>query len=101
MTEEKEGAKCFGCKWRGRVPGSAHSCCKHPDLKNATENPLAGLMASFASVGRAEPQIDIMALSKKFELRANPHGIRKGWFNWPWNFDPVWLENCNAREAKE
>ena len=27
-------------------------------------------------------------------------GIRKGWFDWPHNFDPVWLEECNGFDAK-
>jgi hypothetical protein len=26
----------------------------------------------------------------------NPHGIKNGWFFWPLNFDPVWLEACNG-----
>ena len=92
--------KCYDCKWRGSVPGSVHSCCKHPELKSATEDPLAGIMAMFSSIGRSKPQIDIMAISKKFEIKANPTGIKRGWFNWPWNFDPNWLENCNALEVK-
>jgi hypothetical protein len=57
------------------VPGSAHSSCKHPDLKEVNKDPfagMAGMMAIFRSVGRGEPAIDIMALSKKFEIRANP-----------------------------
>jgi hypothetical protein len=30
-----------------------------------------------------------------------PHGICNGWFIWPINFDPVWLENCDGFESKE
>lgn len=92
---------CYNCKYRGMIPGDAHSCCKHPDLKGTTDDPIAGLMAMFASVGRTNPQINIKAISAKFQIEADPHGIKKGWFNWPWNFDPVWLENCNAFEPKE
>lgn len=22
---------CYECKFRGRVPGDAHSCCRHPN----------------------------------------------------------------------
>jgi len=58
-------------------------------------------MAMFASIGRVDPQIDLLAISEKFNIRANSHGIKRGWFNWPWNFDPVWLENCNAFTSKE
>ena len=91
---------CYKCKWRGPVPGDAHSCCRHPDLDGAGNDPFAGIMAMFASVGRTAPQIAIEASLKKFEIRANSHGIQKSWFNWPWNFDPAWLENCNAFEIK-
>jgi hypothetical protein len=28
-------------------------------------------------------------------------GKRMGWFNWPIDFDPVWLESCNGFEQKE
>ena len=91
---------CFNCKYRGTLPGDAHSCCKHPDLKSANDDPLAGLMAMFASVGRTQPQIANQAISNKFGIKANPTGIKRGWFNWPWNFDPTWLENCNAHELK-
>jgi hypothetical protein len=91
---------CYKCKWRGTVPGDTHSCCRHPDLKDAGNDAFAGMMAIFASVGRTTPQISIKAFAEKFEIRANLHGIKKGWFNWPWNFDPLWLENCNAFEIK-
>ena len=28
-------------------------------------------------------------------------GIRNGWFNWPYNFDPIWLRDCDGFTAKE
>ena len=93
--------KCYECKYRDTIPGTSHSCCKHPDLNDAMNNPLARLMAMFASVGRVDPQIDIQAVSNKFQIEADYHGIKSGWFNWPWNFDPVWLENCNAFKEKK
>lgn len=96
----KEGLDCYTCKHRGMVPGDAHSCCRHPDLKGAADDPFAGMMAIFASKGRTAPVVAVEAALEKFEIRANPHGIRRGWFNWPWNFDPVWLVNCNAYEEK-
>ena len=98
MPEKK--TNCYACKWIGECAGTVHKCCKHPDLEGATNDPLAGMMAMFASVGRAAPQIDIQAISTKFQIDANYHGIKRGWFNWPWNFDPLWLNNCNAWEQK-
>ena len=29
-------------------------------------------------------------------VTGNPHGIRSGWFLWPLNFDPTWLESCDG-----
>ena len=39
--------------------------------------------------------------NRKAEVRGNPHGIKNGWFMWPYNFDPVWLESCNGFTQKE
>ena len=91
MTEKK--FNCYECKYRDEVPGSSHSSCKHPGAKSPQENPLANVMAIFASVGRVPP---MQAQSRQLNIRGNQHGIKKGWFNWPWNFDPTWLENCDG-----
>jgi hypothetical protein len=34
-------------------------------------------------------------------VTANPAGVRRGWFSWPYNFDPVWLVSCDGFEAKD
>ena len=28
------------------------------------------------------------------------HGIRSGWFFWPFNFDPTWLRSCDGFSEK-
>lgn len=33
--------------------------------------------------------------------KGNDHGIKKGWFMWPFNFDPVWLIECDGFKSKE
>ena len=38
---------------------------------------------------------------KRLNISGNAHGIKSGWFYWPINFDPVWLESCNGFEAKK
>lgn len=30
------------------------------------------------------------------KVEANAHGVRMGWFIWPFNFDPVWLTKCDG-----
>jgi hypothetical protein len=88
---------CYNCKYRGTLAGSAHSRCEHPATKEGAESPLTELMAIFAGVGRVAPVIVDCGLN----IKANPHGIRNGWFNWPYNFDPTWLENCDGFTEKE
>lgn len=29
-------------------------------------------------------------------VKADPYGIRKGWFFHPFNFDPIWLRYCDG-----
>ncbi len=89
---------CYECEWRGSVPGSAHICCKHPSLKEATDNPMLQMAGIFASVGRFPPMV---VNSPELNIKGNQHGIKSGWFNFPFNFDPVWLEECNGFKPKE
>jgi len=88
---------CYECKYRGSVPGSAHSYCKHPAFTDIMEDPMAQLLGTFASVRRVPP---IRGNSKDITVKGNPCGIKNGWFNHPFNFDPRWLEECNGFEAK-
>lgn len=30
------------------------------------------------------------------KVTGSPHGIRMGWFYWPVNFDPTWLQSCDG-----
>ena len=40
----------------------------------------------------AKPDID---------MKGNPHGIKHGWFRYPYNFDPTWkAKECQNWEAK-
>lgn len=32
----------------------------------------------------------------QLNIRAVEHGVRNGWFVWPVNFDPTWLQNCDG-----
>jgi len=58
---------------------------------------MLGMLAIFASVGRA-PAIQG---ANDLNIKGNPHGIRNGWFNWPWNFDPTWLERCDGYTSRQ
>ncbi len=88
---------CYKCKWRGDLLGDCHSRCTHPALKAANDDPRLKMLAMFASVGRVAP---IQAGIDELGIKANYHGIKQGWFNFPWNFDPHWLEECKGWEQK-
>lgn len=34
------------------------------------------------------------------QVKGSKHGIQKGWFFWPFNFDPIWVEECDGFEDK-
>ena len=75
--------KCYNCKYRGEVAGSCHSSCHHPKLGGAAGEMIATLV--FAN-----------AQQSLLGIKGNRHGINSGWFMWPINFDPVWLEACEG-----
>ena len=94
--EMNDKPNCYDCKHRGSVPGSAHIKCNHPNTKTALNDPELQLLAIFASVKRVRPiHVDV-----GLNIIGKPHGIKNGWFNWPFNFDPVWLESCDGFEKK-
>lgn len=96
----KKAAKpdCYKCICRKEILGDAHSRCGHPDAAAGTD-PLMQLMVTFASVGRCAPVVGPAAVA--FGIRANLFGVNNGWFQWPFNFDPRWLEACNKFQIKE
>lgn len=61
--------QCYGCAYRGQVPGSAHSVCNF----------------NFTKAGIKPPDGD-------------EHGKKSGWYLFPYNYDPTWMnEVCEAR----
>lgn len=64
---------CHQCAYREEVPGSAHSRCVY-----AWE-------------------------SSEVTPRGDPHGIRNGWYLFPFNYDPTWgPDSCKMRsETRE
>ena len=76
---------CHECEYQGKAIGSVHSTCKYPGTST-------GMLDFFV------PQN--LALRQKLKIVGNPHGVRNGWFMWPVNFDPVWLENCDGFKSK-
>ena len=88
---------CYKCQYRRSLVGDAHSKCVHPANGGALDNPMAQMLAIFAGVGRTDP----INADTGLNIVGNPHGIKHGWFNWPFNFDPRWLENCDGYTERE
>jgi len=91
-----EKPNCFTCQYRGSVPGSAHSSCRHPSIPAEHRDNMFVTMAALLSGSTS-----LLAAIKELEIAGNAHGISKGWFLWPANFDPVWLENCNGHTEQK
>jgi hypothetical protein len=97
VAKKVEKPDCLKCVHRGIILGDAHSCCKHPAFGEVTSDPLASLMGVFASKGRVAP---VRARAEGIHVEGHPHGVRSGWFNHPYNFDPTWLVSCDGFKAK-
>ncbi len=39
--------------------------------------------------------------NKEAKVKGKEFGVRKGWFYWPYNFDPLWLISCDGFKQKE
>jgi hypothetical protein len=83
--ENMKKSNCYDCKHKGIVPGDAHSSCQYPGTKT-------GILDHFAP--------ENIKLRKQLNIKGHEQGLRRGWFLWPINFDPVWLINCDGFEAK-
>lgn len=76
---KREKPDCYQCKWRKDLPGSAQSICHIGD----------GIYGSVfvAEIGKGP--------------KCRPHGVRHGWCNWPFDFDPIWIDDCLFFSRKE
>jgi hypothetical protein len=90
---------CYECRYRGEVAGSAHSSCEHPIV--ATEFNDNAAAKAIGILGRHSGITLIPSLAaKELHITASTYGISRGWFLWPVNFDPTWLETCHGFTAK-
>lgn len=83
--------KCYDCIHRRDIPGDCHIECGHPKI-TAVDRLLTPML--LLSGSQNSPAM------KRLNVMGNATGIRRGWFSWPINFDPVWLLTCDGFEAK-
>lgn len=92
MTKKEERAACTSCQHRRALPGTVHIRCGHTGVKESRNQELLAVWGY--------PDLGLMGQAG---VTCQVHGLRSGWFGWPWNFDPVWLLTCAwyAPEEKE
>lgn len=97
-----DAPNCYRCEYRRDVPGDAHSSCHHPPFAKMLDNPMAQLISGLAGkrFGAVGPVPLVEEGQKPIKVVGNPYGIKKGWFNWPFNFDPGWLMECSGYTPK-
>lgn len=91
---------CYRCKHRRGLVYSAHSRCVHPCISNEqNDGEFNYVMGSLISLLNFYNQ-GTSPLMKRMNISGTPHGVKNGWFNWPLDFDPIWLESCDRFEEK-
>jgi len=80
--------ECYKCKYKGSVAGSCHSSCNHP----LAEKEKLFAVIVMLKVGACNLKDD----EDSIFVVGNDHGVKSGWFNWPMDFDPCWLEKCTG-----
>jgi len=85
-VKSNEKPNCYECKYRRSVPGDAHSECVHPRISETDR-----IITGFALLAGQRS-----AAMKRLNVMGDPVGIKRGWFYWPLNYDPTWLETCDG-----
>ena len=91
-------SRCYSCAYRRSIPGDCHSRCAHPTLGDASNDALAEMMGITLDQRK---RARVIEAAGKLKIRGAAHGVANGWFKWPYNFDPVWLLNCNGYKEAE
>lgn len=82
-----QAPNCYQCVNRQPLAGSCHSSCGALGDRGILFTPIF-----FA--GKSEFR------AGEIHIKASTHGVRSGWFFWPLNFDPVWLQECSLYKPK-
>ena len=86
------------CKYEGNLAGQSHIKCEHSLVKDNMGPLMTDLLSTLGGRGNISTLPDIQI---SMRIIGNVTGIKNGWFNWPFNFDPVWLDKCDSFEEKE
>jgi len=87
--------KTKDCIHESNISGDCHIECVNPKI-DKLRNRLLNEMVTMALSGPV-----LWEAKRIMGVEGIDTGIKNGWFNWPFNFDVVWLEKCDSFEVKE
>jgi hypothetical protein len=90
---------CYNCTYKGSVPGSTHSSCSIISHSVSEELKSTAKMLEASLALGAHALVDENTQEPLVKL--DPHGVKKGWANWPLDFDPIWVQSCPFYKPKE
>lgn len=92
---------CYTCKFRGPIPGDAHSECRHPAA--SIQAGIWFMAKALGDLASPEPPTEVsttVSVDPPLDIAFHAIGLRRGWATWPLRFDPTWLTACNGWQAK-
>ena len=76
---------CYNCKFKQNIAGDAHVSCEFPNLTANDKFSISGLLIANFKQGN-------QVLKSNFGFSVDSHPVQNGWFNFPINFDPNWIQ---------
>jgi hypothetical protein len=95
----KKTCKTDTCKWEGVNIGTHHIKCCHPSLGEMNDNPIGDLIGLLVTGHRGSG--GILQNTPELNIIAEASSIRNGYFTFPFNFDKIWLLNCDGWEKPD
>ena len=93
---EPERPDCHKCRHSRSIPGDAHIRCAHPKVTLPGNDPIVEMISILLGAGRCSGPVPFPGI----DITASRVGVEKGYFAWPFNFDPIWLVSCTGYELK-
>lgn len=87
---------CYNCVYRSRAGSNTrHSRCDHPVIDKLMSDPDALVLVMDGLVNKHKIPSGLWGL----EVEVKSSAIANRWGLWPFNFDPIWVEECNGFKA--
>lgn len=86
-------SNCYSCKFKRNIPGNNHISC----AKAKNENSASLMLVSILDRHKFQ-----QILNQVYNFSVPDYAITSGWFQFPMNFDPSWIQGkCSQFEQIE